>query len=106
MPRSPYPTANARIPGTATYVQQLITPARPDGTRLRTGLYGPVHRKTGTCWWTECAVENPDGTTRRAWSRRYSRKNLTHLRQDYTALEEQVYADPLHLPGPLREYET
>jgi hypothetical protein len=100
--RTIIPTATASpIPGTAEYRQKLIMPAREDGSRIRIGLYGPVHWNGGTRYWTELAAEHPDGTTRRAYTRQYSHRNLENVNSDYETMYRDLRDGRLTLPADL-----
>jgi hypothetical protein len=53
--------------------------------------------------WIEVTVENPDGTTRRAWSRQYSRSNVWRARDDFDAMYDDLRDGRLTLPDPCLE---
>ena len=98
------PTATRPIPRNARWSRKQLTPARPDGSRIEIGLYGPVYRpNSGMFHWIGVTVENADGTIRRAWSRQYSRRNVWRALDDYAAMERDLRDGGFTLPDPCLE---
>lgn len=104
MPGYRVPAAAKPVPRDAPWRRKLLTPTRPDGSRIEIGLYGPVYRQnSGMYHWIGLIVENPDGTTRRAWSRQYSRRNVWRALDDYEAMEHDLRYGEFTLPDPCLE---
>ena len=104
MPGYRVPNATRPIPRNAPWSRKHLTAARPDGSRIEIGLYGPVYRpNSGMFHWIGVTVENRDGTTRRAWSRQYSRRNVWRALDDYAAMEHDLRDGGLTLPDPCLE---
>jgi hypothetical protein len=76
-----------------------LSPARPDGTRIRVDMYGPVAAPGGPRYWIGLTEENPDGTTRRQWARRYSRKNIKYVYEDFRSVEGDAVHGRMTLPA-------
>lgn len=104
MPGYRVPTATTPVPRNAEFRRGLLTPARADGSRINIGLYGPVYRQnSGMYHWIGVTVENPDGSTRRAWSRQYSRSNVWRALDDYEAMQRDLRDGGFTLPDPCLE---